>query len=115
VLEQYESNTGEKYKNASPEIQQEVENGVQNLWSSFKLVGEDAKVLEVSSSTKNEPADVNDESDLSNEIRKFYERYVVQRDGFGKNHRQALDLAFYNAKGLKAIWGDKFRSLYAKR
>lgn len=45
MTEQYESNTGNKIKNAPPETKDRLDSGVDDFWGSFELVGASAKVL----------------------------------------------------------------------
>ena len=52
---QYEANTGTKLKDAPEAVKEEFEEGVQNLWDSFTLVGQEAKVLKLAKETPDNP------------------------------------------------------------
>lgn len=110
VVRQFETESGQKFKNADPATQQEINKGVQNLWSSFEMVGIEAKVLNVSNQQSIEPEDVDDPSDLPVHIRNMYNRYAVERQ-MGKSHDEALRTAV-RAPGLRDRWGATFKRLY---
>lgn len=64
---QYEENSGTKIKNAAPEVQERLENGVNDFWGSFNLVGHSAKVIKNGGSAQSTiPPDI--QSVIDNEL-----------------------------------------------
>ncbi|MDO8365147.1 MAG: hypothetical protein Q7T20_00015 [Saprospiraceae bacterium] len=49
IIEQYETSSGHSFKKASQEDKENLETGVAQFWGTFKLVGEEAKVLSTNS------------------------------------------------------------------
>lgn len=45
LVQQFETNTGTPLSNAPPRQQEELESGIEEFWSTFQLVGVEAKVL----------------------------------------------------------------------
>lgn len=106
--QQFEASTGKKLKNAPDAVKEEFEEGVQNLWDNFKLVGQEAKVLEVTPETAdNAKGNVNDLPPL---IRRAYQTYSAFRE-LGNSHTEAMRRAFANETSREA-YGDTFKELY---
>jgi hypothetical protein len=62
LIDQYETSSGTSFKDASKEVQEELKKGTQQFWTTFNLVGEEAKVLlDVEAKTPStEPKPVNE-------------------------------------------------------
>ena len=107
---QKEKDTGVKHEKSAPEEQKSFEESVTVVYTSFKLIGAEAKIFNISDDVKVDPDDVDDPSDLPTHIRRAYNRYAVERD-VGRSHNEALQKAF-RAPGLRDRWGPTFKRLY---
>ena len=46
LIQQFEDNTQSDYEDASPAVKEQLQEGANSFWSTFALVGDEAKVLQ---------------------------------------------------------------------